>query len=74
VVGDRERIDIDLAHLLVTRLQAAGFELHRAMGADTAPIREECIILALAEMDVCIRLIRHAAAGFEVDGDNSSKS
>jgi len=70
VVGDRERIDVELAHLLVRRLQAVGFELHRALDADTAAM-PECITSALEEMDVCIQQIRHAAAGFEVDGGAS---
>lgn len=70
MVGDQDRIDVHLAHHLVTRLQVAGLELHRALDADAAA-RQKCITSALAEMDDVIRLIRHAATGLDVDGDTS---
>jgi len=74
VVGDRERIEVDLAHALVNRLEAAGFELHQALSLDGAAELHQHVTSALAEIDVAIRLIRRAAADFETPGDTAPTS
>jgi len=65
VVGDQERIDDDLAHALVTRLYAAGFELHQGLRWGTNPDVRAHIESALEEIDAAIRLIRLATVGLD---------
>jgi len=69
VVGDRDRIDVDLAHALVTGLQAAGFEIHQVLNSDASANLRGHLDVALAEIDTAIRLIRLAAAGLESSGN-----
>ena len=73
MVGDQERIDVDLAHTLVTRLHAAGLELHQALNEGVTDHRQH-IASALVEIDDAIQLIRRAAVGFEATGGTSPTS
>jgi hypothetical protein len=71
VVGDRERIDLELAGALVERLHAAGLELHRGLACALSPEARSHIETAIDEMDRAIRRVRHAAVGFDTPEDSS---
>jgi hypothetical protein len=65
VVGDQERIDVDLAQAVVTRLHAAGLELHQALRWAANPETIGHITSAMDKVDNAIRLVRRATAGLE---------
>jgi hypothetical protein len=65
VVGNRERIDPDVADALVTRLHAGGLELHRARALALSEEARGCIDSAIDELDAAIHLIRLAATNFD---------
>ena len=63
MVGDRERIDADFADVLVARLHAAGFELHKGLAVALNADARAHIEAAIDELDLVIRLVRIATVG-----------
>jgi hypothetical protein len=72
VVGDRERIETELAEALITRLQSAGLELHRGLALSLGGEARDHIELAIDEIDTVINLVRVAVMGFNLPEDSAS--
>jgi hypothetical protein len=58
VVGDRVRVDTELAEALITRLHSAGLELHRGRTLPLGGEARDHIELAIHEIDTGINLAR----------------
>lgn len=74
MVGDRERIDLELAGGLVERLHAAGLELHRGLACMLSADARIHVEKAIDEIDSAIRMVRHAAAHLETPEEGSPES
>lgn len=74
MVGDRERIDSEVAEALMRRLHAAGLELHRALEMAQSAEAQSCIEKAIDDIDRAIGVLRLAAIGFGPEEDASSPS
>lgn len=61
MVGDRQRIDAEVADALVSRLHAAGIELHGALALPLSAEAQGHVESAIEEIDRAIHLIRVAA-------------
>ena len=72
MVGDRERIDTELAETLMTRLHSAGLELHRGLALPLGGEARDRIELAIDEIDAAINLVRVAVMGFNLPEDSAS--
>jgi len=72
VVGDRERIDADVADALVSRLHAAGLALHRTLDLPLSAEARSHIESAIDEIDGALRVIRVAATNFDTPGESGS--
>ena len=71
-MGDRERIDTELAETLMTRLHSAGLELHRGLALPLGGEARDRIELAIDEIDAAINLVRVAVMGFNLPEDSAS--
>ena len=71
-MGDRERIDTELAEALMTRLHSAGLELHRGLALPLGGEARDRIELAIDEIDAAINLVRVAVMGFNLPEDSAS--
>ena len=71
-MGDRERIDTELAEALMTRLHSAGLELHRGLALPLGGEARDRIELAIDEIDAAINLVRVAVMGFNLPEDSTS--
>ena len=71
-MGDRERIDTELAEALMTRLHSAGLELHRGLALPLGGEARDHIELAIDEIDAAINLVRVAVMGFNLPEDSGS--
>ena len=71
-MGDRERIDTELAEALMTRLHSAGLELHRGLALPLGGEARDHIELAIDEIDAAINLVRVAVMGFNLPEDSAS--
>ena len=71
-MGDRERIDTELAEALMTRLHSAGLELHRGLALPLGGEARDHIELAIDEIDAAINLVRVAVMGFNLPEDSTS--
>lgn len=74
MVGDRERIDADVADALTTRLLAAGIELHRALALPLSSEARVRIESAIDQIDGALHAVRVAAMGFDLPGESGSPS
>jgi len=72
VVGGQERIDTDVADTLVTRLHAAGLDLHRVLALPLTDEMRGHIESAVAEIDSAIQVVRRAAMSVESPGESGS--
>ena len=72
MVGDRERIDADVADALVSRLHAAGLELHRTLDLPLSAEARGHIESAIDEIDRALRVLRVAATNFDIPGESGS--
>jgi len=69
VVGDQEKIDTDVAEALVSRLHAAGLDLHRTLDLPLSAEARGHIESAIDEIDSALRVIRLAATNFDIPGE-----
>jgi len=72
VVGDQEKIDTDVAEALVSRLHAAGLDLHRTLDLPLSAEARSHIESAIDEIDGALRVIRVAATNFDTPGESGS--
>ena len=72
MVGGRERIDAEVAEALMTRLHAAGLELHRALALALSAEARSRIESAIDNIDHAIHVIHFAALGFDSRGEDGS--
>ena len=63
VVGDQERIDVDLAQSLVIRLRVAAVELHASVALPLTEAARGHIETTIAELDALVKVIQRAAFG-----------
>ena len=61
MVGDRERIDVELADALVARLHTAGLQLHEGLALAESTVVQDHIRSAIDEIDSMIRIVRLAS-------------
>jgi signal transduction histidine kinase len=74
MVGDRQRIDGEVADELVTRLHAAGIELHRALALRLSEEAQNRIKSAIEEIQGAINIVRAAAIDLDPHSESDSAS
>jgi len=72
VVGDRERIDSEVADALVAQLYGAGLALHKALALPLDPDGRDLVESALDKLDEAIRVVGLAALGLDPSGEPGS--